>query len=118
MSNRNRTAGHNFERYCVQKMRDSCYQNVVTSRSESKSRDDSGIDLMNKDEVENGKLEYNIQCKTTAKNVNYSKLMNEMPEGINVILHRKTKKAKTKFITEGEFAIIPMDLFFELISKC
>lgn len=52
-----------------------------------------------------------------AKGVNYTKLMSEMPKGLNVIMHRYTEKSKNgRFIAKGEYAIIDLDFFMELLT--
>lgn len=122
MSNgkRNRTAGHKWERTCAKRLREAGFTHVVTSRAESKSRDDSKVDLMNKDEYKNGRLPYNFQCKSTTQNTNYYKLLKELPQGspeLNIILHEKTEKRGEKFVKVGEFAIMEADAFFELITE-
>lgn len=104
---RNRTAGHVWERECAKNLRIIGYEHVVTSRSESKRRDDSGVDLMNKDEFINGRLPWNFQCKSTIT-LNYLKVLEAMPKDsqINVILHRQSKRAGTVIRTEAEYAVL------------
>lgn len=116
MSKRNRRAGHNWERECVEILSE-FFPHIVTSRSESRSRDDQKVDLINKDEYENGRLPIQIQCKTTVNSVNYSKLLDEMPKGDNVVLHKRTVKSeKGKFVTKGKYAIMEIDLFLKLLK--
>ena len=96
------------------------FPNIVTSRSESRSRDNIKVDLINFDEYKNGKLPFNFQCKNSCRGVNYYNLFKSMPddEAINCILHRYTEKSKTgKFITKGEYAILNMSDFINLLSK-
>jgi hypothetical protein len=111
MSNRNRTAGHTWEREC-QKILLSLYPKVLTSRNESRTLDNLKVDLTHTDP-------YYFQCKTTANKLDYHTLLNEMPQDghINVLLHRLTKKANTRFIKQGDYAILKMDDFIELITK-
>ena len=119
MSNRNRTAGHNWERKCIQLLK-AIFPFLVTARSESKARDDAKVDLMNKDEYKNGRVPYNFQCKTTV-NLNYAKELEKMPddEYVNVILHKKTKKSKEgkKFMEVGQYAILELDDFIEIMRQ-
>lgn len=89
----------------------------MTSRSESRSRDNKKIDLINQDELENGSLPIQVQCKSLAKGTNYTKILRSMPPGKNVILHKYTEKSqKGLFITKGEYAIMDMDFFIELLE--
>lgn len=125
-----RNAGHTYERDCAKELREIGFPYVVTSRSESKSRDDQKIDLMNKDEGTNGRLPYNIQCKHSCQKVDYVDLliprtktildkktgkpkrivlgMPKVPGVVNVIFHSYTEKTagKTNFVRKEEFAIL------------
>jgi hypothetical protein len=116
---RNRSVGHRWERDCARAYRECGHPHVVTTRSESKARDDTGIDLMNKDEFKNGLLRDAPQCKCTLKNPDYHKLITELPEelGMPVVLHRKTEKQGKIFRVVGEYAIIRVEDFFKLISN-
>lgn len=136
---RTRSAGHNYERDCAEELRAIGFPHVVTSRAESKGRDDQKIDLMNKDEDQNGRLPYNIQCKNSCQPVSYTQLLVPktiyktdrsgkrkkviigMPkvEGImNVIFHKFTDKSDGgKFMTKGEFAILEKSDFLAIIQE-
>lgn len=120
--NRNRTAGHNLERQVVNKLKIIGFPEVVTSRSESKRRDDAKVDIMNKEEAINGRLIYNIQCKNCSVSLAYPKVINEMPQNgkeHNVIIHNQTQRteSKTRFLTKGQFAIMNASSFYELAAN-
>lgn len=117
---RNRTAGHAWERASVTKLKDTkAFPHVVTSRSESKARDDAKVDLMNKDELINGRLSYNIQCKNTTTSLPYPKLLAEMPNDgyINVLFHNQTKKVGGRFMSKGQYAMLSLEDFIRLITQ-
>lgn len=117
---RNRSAGHGFETSTAAKLREIGFPHVVTCRSESKSRDDCGVDLINKNERVNGKLPYNIQCKNTTERPHYDRLLAGMPleaDAINVIFHKYTRRAGDRFHPIGHYAILEMGDFLELIRK-
>jgi hypothetical protein len=117
MGNRNRTAGHNWERQCVNLLK-RFFPNIITSRSESKSRDDQKVDLMNRNEFKNGKIPFDFQCKTTSSNINYVRLLDEMPDDNNpIILHKYTRKAEKNFIEGGKYVIMKLDTFEKLLSE-
>ena len=105
--NRNRDAGHNYERKFVNRIKH-IFPNVVTSRYESKSTDDKKVDLCFTGP-------YNFQCKFQM-NTPPVKLLDEMPEGINVIIWGKTVKANVNFVLKEEYAIIKLDEFIKLIG--
>jgi Holliday junction resolvase len=114
----NRTAGHRFECDCAKELREIGFEHIVTSRSESKTRDNHKVDLMNSEEGIHGRLPYNVQCKSTASSLSYDKLYKEIqqvPGVINVILHRVTKRVEShrvhKFNTLGEYAILSKEDF-------
>lgn len=118
-SSRNRNAGHDFEKAIAKKLREELgFVHVVTTRSESRGRDGQGIDLMNKDELVNGRLPYNIQCKNSCERVPYFQLLRGLPAGtgsINVVLHKFTeKKPGGRFDTKGYYAIMDMDDFMSM----
>lgn len=117
--NRNRTAGHNWERYCLNVLKVIPYfKNLVTSRSESKRRDDRGIDLMNQDEADNGRIIFDIQCKTTCNSINYNKLIKELgTDRVPLVLHRKTEKKGKVFRKEDDYAILRFDDFLEILKR-
>lgn len=118
---RNRSAGHDFERRVAEILRAVGFPYVVTSRSESKSRDDKGIDLMNKEEGVHGRLPYNIQCKNVKGSVNYARILESIPKEpgiVNVVFHKFTEKrgAGVNFHPRGHFAILDMHDFIEMIA--
>lgn len=116
---RNRNAGHSFELEMADALRKAGFPNVVTSRSENRSRDAQKIDLVNKDEAKNGRLPYNVQCKNSVGKLSYQKLLSELPKNegiINVLLHKQTEKATTRFITRDKFAILYLNDFFKMVE--
>jgi hypothetical protein len=119
---RNRSVGHAFELVTAKQIK-GVFPHIASTRSCNRARDNEGIDLCNKDEYKNGRLPYNIQCKSVTGNVQYLKLMNSMPKekGImNVVFHRYTEKQVTKtgdkFYVKGEFAISRMVDYIELVK--
>jgi hypothetical protein len=118
-ANRNRTAGHGWERDLVKCFHDLGFPHVVTSRSESRARDAQGIDLVNKDERFHGQFPFNIQAKNMIGHVKYAKLLEALPREkgvLNVVIHKQTEKQGTRFKTQGTYAILPLTDFFTLIS--
>lgn len=114
---RNKAAGSAWERRCVHFFKDAGYPNASTTRLESKARDDEKVDIMNKNERINGVLPVNAQCKTLAGNINIPDVLNSMPKGEdNVILFRQTKKVGERFMSRGEYAIMPIELLFRLLK--
>lgn len=122
MSTRNRTAGHSFELECARLFREAGFSHVVTTRSESRSRDNQQIDLINKDEGTNGRLPYNVQCKNKTTKVVYHKILSELPKTpnvVNVVIHKQTEKtAKSgRFLPVGKYAILNLEDFMNIVKK-
>ncbi len=110
---RNRTAGHNFERDIVNELKLHGFPEAVSARSESKNTDDLGIDIM-------GTPGLAIQCKNMVITPNYHQLITEMPQEpsvANIVIHRKTKKANTKFVTQGDYVIMRKSDFYRLLDN-
>lgn len=117
---RNRSAGHKLERDLVKLFKKAGFTHTVTTRSESKSRDDQKVDLMNKNEYENGRLPYNVQAKTSTSHLSYAKILSELPETkdvVNVIIHRQTTKVGERFLRRGEYAILNLNDFMKIIKE-
>lgn len=117
---RNRSAGNGWERELAELFRSIGFVHVVTTRSESRTRDAQKIDLMNRNEGVNGRLPYNVQAKNTTNHLKYGKILSELPNNsgvINVILHKQTEKNGTRFVCKDKFAIMKLDDFIALIKK-
>lgn len=117
--NRNRTAGHNFELELVNAFKKCGFPNVVSSRAENRTRDAEKVDIVNHNEFKNGRLPYNVQCKNTSGPIPYQKLLEEIEliEGIvNVVVHKKTEKAGTKFMPKGKFAFLHLKDFLKMVE--
>jgi hypothetical protein len=117
-SSRNRSAGHGLERSIVKELKELGYD-AVTSRAESRNMDNRGIDIFSPPYCSNP-LPVHIQCKNTVINPHYEDLLtsellpNDKP---TVVVHRKTKKANTRFVTQGDYVIIRKNDFYNLIKK-
>ena len=117
MASRNRTAGNNYERDIAKFYRKVGFPHVVTSRSESRATDNRKIDLMNKDPFRNGEFPLAPQCKTAASNLDVVKVFKEIDsDKIKVLHYRRTKKAKTRFVSQGDFVVIDLEFYGELLK--
>lgn len=143
----NTVAGHVFERWIVKWFRGLGFPHVVTSRSESRSRDNDQIDVLNKDEYINGRLPYNVQGKCYASTPDYSMIFeggdkwvklkkdqNGMKVGdkvkkhvkpmprikgvVNIVMHKLTKKDDITGIFNSVGTYVTMSLEdFEIMVK-
>ena len=69
--NTNRTKGHNFERRIINELKEQGFE-AVSSRSESKSMDDKGVDIISD-------YPFFIQCKNTMRMPDPHKIFMKMP---------------------------------------
>lgn len=116
---RNRRAGHNWERELAESFRKLGFPHVVTSRSESRSRDDQKVDLINRDERKNGQFIFNVQAKNATKHLKYAKLLAELPTEpgiINLIAHKQTERGSTYFVPTGKYVMLTLDDFLKLVK--
>lgn len=123
-SSRNRTEGHRWERLIVQMLCNSgVYPHAVTCRSTNRRRDAQGIDVCNKDEDVHGRMQDDIQAKTTVDTPAFAELLATMretdPMGSRtpVVFWRKTgKSSQGKFMVKGQFAITYIEDYIKLIK--
>tara|TARA_R110002020_G_scaffold85441_4_gene210918 strand:+ start:2981 stop:3349 length:369 start_codon:yes stop_codon:yes gene_type:complete len=107
-SSRNRTAGNNYERFCVKRLKENGVLDVVTSRAESRNMDNRGVDIFGPS------IPYHIQCKNTIKDVKYHDLLTEerLPtDKPLIIFHKRTEKRGKVFRQVGEYVIMKYETF-------
>lgn len=116
MANRNRTAGNDYERLVVRELKKLGYDDVVTSRSESRNMDNSGVDIFDP----TGVFPFYIQNKVYKS---YPKL-HELIEGESVrkdlpllVFHKKVIKKGERFYTEGEYVSMKKEEFYKLLKE-
>ena len=114
---RNTVAGHNLEREDVKLFKRLGFSKAISSRAESKTRDDAKVDLCHTGI-------FNLQAKCLTVSPNYPALLKQMPnepDQINVVSHALTKKsAKGKFMRKGKYYIVEakgMERMLELLAK-
>lgn len=111
----NRTSGNSYERKIVNELKDLGFSKVVTSRAESRNMDAKKVDVFGEG------LPVNIQCKNTKDNFKVADYYIENEEIFPndkplVIFHKKTKKANTKFVSQGEYVYMKKEAFYELLK--
>jgi len=107
-ANRNKQAGNKFELDIVHVLKEMGYD-AVSSRQESRSADARGIDIISKE------YPYQIQAKCMVNQPNFHTLLTETDA--EVVFFRKTEKKGTRFYAQGEYAILPLDMFYKLTAK-
>jgi hypothetical protein len=116
MGRSNRDAGNNYERLLVNELKAIGYTDAVTSRAESRNMDAKKVDIFSP------MLPINIQCKNTKENFKVADYYEENKDIFPkdkplVIIHKKTKKAKTNFIEQGQFVYLRKEDFFNILKQ-
>lgn len=112
-ANRNRDAGHAWERECVNDLKENTAPHEWhTTREVSRYLDAKGIDIV----TEPRSTDITFQCKNTTSCVNYHKLM-EGKDKNHIILHKLTKKSESgRFLPQAKYAVISYELLLELLK--
>ena len=117
MSN-NRNRGNSLERSYRLKLIELGYKDVTTTRNESRSMDALGIDLMG------NSLPFYVQVKSTNNRIfNHKKWYDERDEKLpvdkpTIVFNRITKKSeKGRFMTDGEFVVLKLEDFLNMIDN-
>lgn len=109
---KSKSKGSKLEYDIVNALKAIGFTGCVTSRSESKKIDASKIDIIDLD----GKLPVAIQAKHYANTPNYFKIREQCPDPRPFCVIWK-KSAEEGSISPGTVAILPVDYFYELLSK-
>lgn len=107
MPTRNKTAGSNYERQIAQEFRAMGYK-AVTSRSESRSLDDAGVDL-----VTDFPLAPQMKCSINQPNIH--KLLTETEA--EIIFFKKMIKKGKLFCAQGEYVMLSKEDFYNLLTS-
>lgn len=107
MSNRNRSAGHHFELDVIRDLKVRGWK-AISSRYESRSLDDQGVDVVSD-------FPFQIQCKASINQPNVADLLSTT--AADVILYRRMVKKGTRFYRVGEFALLSQEDFLNLVNK-
>lgn len=103
--------GNNYELQVIKRLSELGYEGLVSSRSESKRLDDAKIDIADTQNV----LPCYFQCKRTKNNPNVESIMDECSlKDKPLVICWKKEEANTKY---DEFAILPIEFFYSLITK-
>lgn len=108
-----RVKGHTFERAMAKMFREMGWDKCVTSRLESKSKDDAGIDLCNTDP-------FQVQCKAVEKLGSLHDVLAKMPQNhnYNIVLHKRNRSGVIVAMTLEDFKEIVEKLIANGIVKC
>ena len=115
-SSYSKVKGSNYERQIVKELKElTSNLNLCTSRSESKKLDDMKIDISDPDNI----LPCYIQCKKTQNIPSIKKINSEVgikDKPLCILWNAQEKKeGNTNITSYGEYAIIPKQLFYELL---
>jgi hypothetical protein len=120
MSSRNRTSGNNYEREIVNELKELGYS-CTTSRNTSRTLDAKGIDVFtDMNDIQGKVLPVYIQCKNSKSAIDVVSFYNnrDLPtDKPTVIFHKKTKKATSRFVSQGEYVYMTKEDFLKILDK-
>lgn len=107
-----RAKGNSYELQIRDFFRELGWEKVVSSRAESKSKDDQGVDLCFTDP-------FNIQCKAVEKLGSLHDVLARMPAGpnYNIVFHKRNRKGTIVAMTVEDFKEILSILIHNQIIK-
>ena len=105
--NTNKNRGSNWERDVVNYLKGRGWD-AATSRYVSRLLDDQGVDIA-------GDYPMKIQCKATVKQPNVHELLETT--AADVVFFRKMQKKGNRFFNVGEYALLDLDTFMDLIDS-
>lgn len=107
-----RKKGHSYELAIRDLFRELGWTNSVSSRSESKNKDDQGIDLCYTDP-------FNVQCKAVEKLGGIHDILARMPKGsnYNLVFHKRNRKGTIVAMTLEDFTELIQMLITNQIIK-
>lgn len=95
-----RKKGNSYELEVIKRFIERGWDKAVSSRSESKRKDDAGVDICY--------LPVNVQCKAVERLGSIHKILDSMPkEEDNVVFHKRNR--------QGTVVSMREDLFFKLL---
>lgn len=112
---RNKMRGNRYELKLISELKEiTGNQNLCSSRSDSKRLDDMKIDISDPDNV----LSFYVQAKATQAAPQIKKINKEVGKKDKplCIMWAAQEMRESKQVTVGEYAIIPKQFFYELIS--
>ena len=113
---KNRTRGNNYERKIVKELKElSNDQEITTTRNESKKLDNMKIDISDPNNI----FPCYFQLKATQNTPSVKQLNNEVGKKDKplCILWAAQELREKNQITVGEYAIIPKNLFYNMLKK-
>lgn len=96
MASKGKIKGSNYELQIAKFFKELGYANCRTSRLESKFKDDQGIDLCNTGN-------WQIQCKAVERLEPYHNILARMPDGDNLVFHKRNRAGTVVAMTEDTF---------------
>lgn len=102
-----RQKGHNYELQIRDFFKDLGWDKCVSSRSESKNKDDQGIDLCYTEP-------FNVQCKAVENLGSIHKVLSLMPQdtNYNLVFHKRNRQGTIVAMTVEDFQSI-----LEMLTK-
>ena len=112
-ASKSKRKGNNFELEIVHKLREIGYEGCVSSRSQNKTLDADKVDICDM----NDELPVNIQSKYTQNMPNYFDIRDACSDKVKPFCMIWKKAGKDGSPSRGTVAVIPVEYFYQLISK-
>ena len=112
-ASKSKRKGNGFELEIVHKLREIGYEGCVSSRSQNKVADADKIDVVDM----NNELPVNIQSKYTQNMPNYFDIRDACSDKVKPFCMIWKKAGKDGSPSRGTVAVIPVEYFYQLISK-
>lgn len=112
-----RQKGNAYELKIIKELTALGYDDLRSSRSESRSLDNDKIDIAQLDTAKN-ELPFYVQCKATQTTPSISKIIEACPRKDKplVIFWNKQIKKAVNICSDGEFIMLTKEYFYELVG--
>lgn len=111
----NKKRGNNYELECIKELQPYYKKKLHSTRAQSRNLDNQKVDITDQDLT----LNINYQIKTTSTTPNYLSILDTMPDDDkpNIIINRRTKKASTNFVKQGDLVVMDFNDFLKFLQK-
>lgn len=112
-----RRKGNAYELKIIRELTELGYDELKSSRSESRSLDNDKIDVAQLSTAEN-EMPFYVQCKATKNTPSISKIIQECPRKDKplVIVWNKQINKEVNMASDGEYVMMTKEYFYELVK--
>ena len=109
--------GNAYELKIIKELGELGYDELKSSRSESRNLDNDKIDIAQLDTAKN-ELPFYVQCKCTKNTPSIAKIIQDCPRKDKplIIVWNKQINKEVNMASDGEYVMLSKDYFYELIK--